>query len=72
MKDTLIPLSIAFWDERDRIVAILDLDPCREDPCPVYSPGASYVGAVEANQGYFDRHGVETGDVVRLEVSADP
>lgn len=71
MKDTLIPLSIAFWDERGRIVAILDMEPCREDPCPVYEPGATYVGALEVNQGFFDRQGVDLGDLVGLEGAAD-
>jgi uncharacterized protein len=66
MKDTLIPLSIAFWDEEERIVAMLDMHPCRASPCQVYSPGVTYVGAVEANLGYFDEHGVEVGDGVEL------
>ena len=66
MKDTLIPLSIAFWDSSDRIVAILDMEPCGADPCPAYEPGIPYVGAVEASRGYFDRHGVEVGDAVEL------
>ncbi|HXF36437.1 MAG TPA: DUF192 domain-containing protein, partial [Actinomycetota bacterium] len=71
MKDTLIPLSIAFWDEGGRIVAILDMEPCRRDPCPLYRPEAAYVGAVEANRGFFQRHGVEVGDEVEL-VGAGP
>jgi uncharacterized membrane protein (UPF0127 family) len=66
MKDTLIPLSIAFWDEDERIVSILDMQPCREQPCEIHSAGASYVGAVEANLGYFREHGVEVGDRVDL------
>jgi uncharacterized membrane protein (UPF0127 family) len=66
MKDTLIPLSIAFWDGDGRIQAILDMDPCRADPCPLYSPGVTYVGAVEVNQGWFQRHQVRTGDAVEL------
>lgn len=66
MKDTLIPLSIAFWDERNRVVAILDMQPCRADPCPTYGPDQPYVGAVEANLGYFADHGIEVGDQVEL------
>jgi uncharacterized membrane protein (UPF0127 family) len=66
MKDTLIPLSIAFWDERNRIVAMLDMDPCRADPCPVYSPGAEYVGALEVNVGALADAGVRAGDLVLL------
>ena len=67
MKDTLIPLSIAFWDEGMNIVAILDMDPCTGDPCPTYDPGVEFVGALEVNLGYFDDHGVRVGDEVEYE-----
>lgn len=67
MKDTLIPLSIAFWDPQDRVVAILDMNPCHADPCPLYSPGVPFIGAVEANQGFFRAHDVRIGDQVELE-----
>ncbi|MGH2572764.1 MAG: DUF192 domain-containing protein [Actinomycetota bacterium] len=66
MKDTLVPLSIAFWDGRGRIVAMLDMEPCREDPCPSYYPEVTYQGAVEVNQGWFEAHGVELGDTIEL------
>lgn len=66
MKDTLIPLQIAFWDERGRIIAILDMPPCRADPCPTYGPDRPFVGAVEANAGWFTAHGVAPGDTVLL------
>jgi uncharacterized protein len=67
MKDTLIALSIAFYDESGRIVRILDMEPCRRDPCALYDPEASYRGALEVNRGAFDRWGVREGDVLRLE-----
>jgi uncharacterized membrane protein (UPF0127 family) len=67
MKDTLIPLSIAFWDENLRIVAILDMTPCRADPCPDYFAPRPYLGAVEANRGFFTEHGIEVGSEVELE-----
>jgi uncharacterized membrane protein (UPF0127 family) len=66
MKNTLIPLSIAFWDEQRRIVAIREMTPCHEIQCPLYSPGADYVGAVEANRGFFSAHDVRPGDQVNL------
>lgn len=66
MKDTLIPLSIAFWDAGGRIVAIVDMQPCQVDPCPRYSPGVAYVGAVEVNVGWFERMGVGIGDRVEF------
>jgi uncharacterized protein len=67
MKNTLIPLSIAFYAGDGRIVKILDMEPCREDPCPLYYPGVPYRGALEVNQGAFDRWNVAEGDRVRLE-----
>ncbi len=66
MKDTLLPLSIAFWDRSGRVVAILDMEPCRRDPCPLYRPGRAYVGAVEMRRGWFEEHGVEVGDAVQV------
>jgi uncharacterized membrane protein (UPF0127 family) len=69
MKDTLIPLSIAFWDADGRIISILEMDPCTEDPCPSYGPGEPFVGAVEVARGTFERLGVAVGDRVGLTVS---
>ena len=66
MKNTLIPLSIAFWDHGGRIVRVLDMRPCRADPCRLYQPGVAYVGAVETNLGWFAAHGVGPGDRVAL------
>ena len=70
MKDTLIPLSIAFWDTDGRVIALLDMQPCTTDPCPTYAPAAPFIGAVEANLGWFEEHGVAVGDVVELEERA--
>jgi uncharacterized protein len=68
MKDTLIPLSIAFFDVDGNILAILDMEPCppRTSDCPIYSPDVSYMGALEVNKGAFDRLGVSVGDTVHL------
>jgi uncharacterized membrane protein (UPF0127 family) len=66
MKDTLIPLSVGFWGEDGRILAILDMQPCEADPCPVYDPEVAFVGAIEVNQGFFEEHGIERGDHIEL------
>jgi uncharacterized protein len=68
MKNTLIPLSIAFYDAEGRIVRILDMEPCRRDPCRIYDPGVAYVGALEVNQGAFRRWNVSEGDRLRVEL----
>jgi uncharacterized protein len=69
MKDTLIPLSIAFYDSNGEILRILDMEPCRREPCRLYDPGVPYVGALEVNQGAFERLGVREGDRVELKES---
>jgi uncharacterized membrane protein (UPF0127 family) len=70
MKDTTIPLSVAFWDAHGRITGVLDMAPCRADPCHRYRSSVPYMGAVEANRGYFERHGIGIGDRVRLDEPA--
>jgi uncharacterized membrane protein (UPF0127 family) len=66
MKDTLIPLSIAFVDD-DRIVAIEEMTPCETDPCPTWNAGGAYTLAIEASAGWFTAHGIEVGDRATLE-----
>ena len=66
MKDTLIPLSIAFFDQEGEILEILDMEPCEEDPCPTYDPGVAYWGALEVNRGAFAEWGVSVGDTIRM------
>ena len=66
MKNTLIPLSIAFFDQEGDILDILDMKPCPKDPCPTYDPGVSYWGALEVNRGAFEDWGVSVGDRVRM------
>jgi uncharacterized membrane protein (UPF0127 family) len=70
MKDTLVPLSIAFVDEDDRVIGVRDMQPCEADPCPSYGIDEQYVLAIEANLGWFREHGVETGDSAELRVMA--
>jgi uncharacterized membrane protein (UPF0127 family) len=71
MKNTLIPLSIAFVDDAGRVIDILDMEPCEADPCPRYGIHAPYVLAVEANLGWFDEHGVQAGDRADLRTNLD-
>jgi uncharacterized protein len=61
MKDTLVPLDIAFADADGEIVAILAMDPCEEDPCEVHEPGHPYQAALEVPQGWFASQGIEVG-----------
>jgi hypothetical protein len=65
MKDTLVPLDIAFAAADGTIVSILAMDPCTADPCPSYTPDGAYRSALEVPQGWFARVGVTEGDVLR-------
>jgi len=70
MKNTLIPLSIAFVGEGGRIVTIREMTPCEADPCPTYGADAPYTMAIEANTGWFADHGIEVGDRTQLDSHA--
>src|SRR5215213_3589027 len=63
MKDTLIPLSIAYIDAEGRIVDIQDMQPLDETDHLSAEP-AQY--ALEVNQGFFEGRGVMVGDIVEL------
>ena len=63
MRDTPLPLSIAFIDARGVIVHVADMVPYSEQPVPSRFP-VRY--ALEVNRGAFERAGVEVGDLVEL------
>lgn len=47
MKNTLVPLTIVFFDTAGNRVRKLSMVPCRKDPCPIYEPGRPYRFALE-------------------------
>ena len=61
MRNTTLPLSIAYADEHGRIVRIADLEPLDEHPVTSLGP-ARY--ALEMNRGWFAAHGVVAGDEI--------
>ena len=67
MKNTLVPLDIAYAAADGEIVAILAMEPCTAEPCEVYEPDAAYQSALEVPQGWFDRVGVAVGDTLSWE-----
>jgi uncharacterized membrane protein (UPF0127 family) len=58
MKNTLIPLSVAFIDDRGAIVNIADMDPQTEASHCAAQP-VRY--ALEMNRGWFGARGVKPG-----------
>ena len=68
MKDTKIPLSIAFIDDTGRILSIQNMVPMQieeryRSPRPV-----RYV--LEVNRGWFAGHNIAVGDVVDFKIPA--
>lgn len=61
MKNTLIPLSVAFIDGDGVILNILDMEPKTLDSHAAAGP-ARY--AIETNKGWFAAHKVKAGDRV--------
>ena len=66
MKNTHIPLSIAFLDDSGRIISIQDMTPMQtveryHSPQPVRY-------ALEVNKGWFDKRGIAVGDVVEMKL----
>jgi uncharacterized membrane protein (UPF0127 family) len=63
MKDTLIPLDIAFIDSSGRVIEIHQREPLDLEG---RGPGAPYRYALEVNQGWFERNGLGVGDRVEI------
>lgn len=67
MKNTLIPLSVAFIDAQGQVINIADMTP-QTETTHCTQRNATY--ALEVNQGWFAKHGVTQGtQVLGLEKS---
>jgi hypothetical protein len=60
MRNTYLPLDIAFLSEQRVIINILTMKPLDEGPRYRSSAPALYV--IEANAGWFSSHGIAPGD----------
>ena len=65
MRDTLIPLSIAYIDSEGRIIDLQDMKALDDEP-PSYVSAEPAQYALEVNRGFFKERGVEVGDTVEL------
>ncbi len=73
MKNTLIPLSIAFIDARGQIVDIQDMKVApspEQGPFEFYQPKVAFQSALEMNQGFFAREGIKVGAKVSFVLRA--
>lgn len=65
MRNTSIPLSIAYIDSKGRITDILDMKPF-DDRSPHYVSSEPVKYALEVNKGFFKERGVKVGDHAEL------
>lgn len=68
MKDTLIPLSIAWFNASGVFVGSADMVPCppRTAACPLYRPAAPYRYAIEVPLGHLASLGIGNGSTLAL------
>ena len=66
MKDTQIPLSIAFLDDSGRILSMQDMTPMQTNERYHSLQPVRY--ALEINQGWFAGHGIGVGDIVEMKL----
>ncbi|CAM8661080.1 COG1430 Uncharacterized conserved protein [Acidimicrobiia bacterium] len=68
MKDTLLPLSIAWFDGDGDFVSSTSMEPCPADlkSCPSYPPAGPYRLALETMKGRLTELGLEPGSRVEL------
>lgn len=64
MKDTLIPLSVAFMNAKGKILNIERMKPLRRHPVHRSKGPARF--ALEVNRGWFARNGIRAGDRCRF------
>lgn len=69
MRNTRIPLSIAFIGQDKRILNIEDMQPF--DEVTQHAPRGAAFYALEVNQGWFAARGIRPGDEVMFELPPD-
>lgn len=67
MKNTLIPLSIGFFDRNGILLEIHEMKP--NQTSETYGSRKKAIYALEVNSGWFDRNGIQPGAVLILEKS---
>lgn len=69
MKDTLIPLSLAWFDSRGVFIGSTEMPPCRSSVCPTYSAPRAFNSALEVPAGQLRSLGIGPGSGVALGAS---
>jgi len=64
MKNTLLPLSIAYLSDSGEILQILEMIPATGDHPKLYPSTARVRYALEMNSGWFQKQGIKVGAVI--------
>jgi hypothetical protein len=68
MGDTYLPLSIAFVTSDSVILNVADMEPF--DGRTLHRASGPVRYAIQVQQGWFEQHGIEPGDVVHFQLPA--
>lgn len=69
MKNTFIPLSIAYFDENQVLIDIIDMEPVKSEMAvnlPYYESSKPAKYALEMNQGWFEENKISKGTKLKL------
>jgi len=70
MKNTLIPLSIAYLDESGKVIAIYNMSTVSKDlkdeDLPIYTSPSKAKYAIEMNKAWFSLRGIKTGSYIDI------
>ncbi len=66
MKNTIIPLAVAYFDVDGRFVSAVGMEPCPAEAtsCPAYPPAGPYLHAIEVPAGGLGRLGIGPGSTL--------
>ena len=73
MRNTPMPLSIAFFDAQGKLVSTTDMQPCADSPsCPGYPAAGTFKYAIEVPQGMLDEAGAKPGATLHIHTRRCP
>ena len=66
MRNTVMPLSIAFFGADGALLDAFDMEPCVAEPCPSYPTPADFVVAIEGPRGGLPDLEIHAGSMLEL------
>lgn len=73
MRNTPMPLSIAYFDAQGKLVSTADMAPCEDSPnCPSYPADRPFQYALEVPKGLLDEVGVDGAATLQIDARDCP